>query len=412
MKNISSNKIALNLFMINAFIYIAASQYNPFLSSYYSKSGISAVQIGILTTIGPIVSILIQPFWALLSDRTGKRKLVLSIVVLGTALSIFSFYLGHTFPTFFIAALLLAIFATSIVPLSDALSLQNAAKYQLDFSKIRMGGTIGFAIAVNFAGAIIKQKPSMSFLLGSLGYFFLLFFVTRLPKEEGTESSKKKECDYASDTADKTLVAPSPSKQKTSLFHIFESKQVYFVLAFAFISMVGLSFNFNFLGVYMINMGMTERTIGLVNSIAAFTELPVLFLINRLIKKYSTITLALFACVMLTIRILAITGGSLPYVIFSMLLHGMSYMTIYYSCAVFISKNVKPENQSRGQSILAVIQTGLGSIAGNIFGGFLVDHLGLKSAYQIMAAFVLISAIILALGYYIVQGIQRKRVMN
>ncbi|MDF2906203.1 MAG: hypothetical protein K0R34_1524, partial [Herbinix sp.] len=43
MKKPTIHKTGLNLFMISAFIYISFSLYAPFLSSYYSKAGISAV---------------------------------------------------------------------------------------------------------------------------------------------------------------------------------------------------------------------------------------------------------------------------------------------------------------------------------------------------------------------------------
>ncbi|MHB8130150.1 MAG: MFS transporter, partial [Mobilitalea sp.] len=93
MKKVTGNKIGINLFMINAFVYISFSLYMPFLSSYYSKAGINAVQIGILLTIGPVIAIIIQPLWAILSDKTGRRKDILSLMVLGSGISIFSYYL-------------------------------------------------------------------------------------------------------------------------------------------------------------------------------------------------------------------------------------------------------------------------------------------------------------------------------
>ena len=84
----------IHLFTINAFVYIASVFYTPFISAYYACNGISAAQIGVLLTIGPIVTILIQPLWAKLSDRTQKRKQVLLLVAAGSGLSMFLYYLG------------------------------------------------------------------------------------------------------------------------------------------------------------------------------------------------------------------------------------------------------------------------------------------------------------------------------
>lgn len=390
MINQTNKRMGIHLFLINAFVFIPTAQYTPFLSAYYSKQGISALKIGILLTIGPIVSIIIQPIWAYISDRTGKRKLVLCFVVLGTASALLSYYLGNTFLSFFIAALLLAVFVTSIIPLNDAYTLHIAHKYELDFSKIRMGGTIGYATTVIFAGEIVKQHPSIGFLMGSIAYVILFLLIVKLPKEEYTDLS----------VSERKHASERP-KDRRSRFHIFESKEIYFILAYAFINQVGLSFNYSFLGVYMLNMGMTESTMGLINCISAFSELPVLLLINRITKKVSPMKISLIACILLSLRILAATGGSLPFVIISAVLHGMTFMTVYFSCVVYISKNVKQENQSKGQSVLTITQAGLASITGNIVGGFLVDKLGLKSSYLIMATAVITMAGLITLLQYL-----------
>ena len=395
MRKYSYHKTGLNLFLISAFTYISFSLYGPFLSSYYSKAGISAVEIGILLTLGPVSSILVQPIWAILSDRTGKRKAVLAFVVLGSAISVLSYYLGKTFFTFFIASTLLAVFSNAIVPLSDAILLRSAQKNKLDFSKIRMGGTIGYAIFVIFAGIIIKHNSELAFLMGFAGFMILFLMVILLPRSESDDTAHNKL------SPDITLVP----KNKKSLLHIFESKEIYFLLAFAFISQVGLSFNFSFLGVYMLDMGLTEGTIGLTNSIAAFTELPILFLMNRILKRVNVSRVTVIACLLLALRIITITGENLYFVIISQALHGITFMSIYFSCAVFISQNVKQENQSKGQSILALVQTGIGSIVGNILGGYLVDGYGLKTAYVMMSIFIIIGAGFIAL----IQFINHKR---
>lgn len=111
--------------------------------------------------------------------------------------------------------------------------------------------------------------------------------------------------------------------------------------------------------------------------------------------------ISLIACILLSLRILAATGGSLPFVIISAVLHGMTFMTVYFSCVVYISKNVKQENQSKGQSVLTITQAGLASITGNIVGGFLVDKLGLKSSYLIMATAVITMAGLITLLQYL-----------
>lgn len=381
MKLSQNNKLGITLLMTNAFIFIPCSFYTPFLSAYYTKAGLNAVQIGILLTIGPLVAIFIQPVWAILSDRSGRRIDVLSLLVFGSGIAMFSFYIGHSFLTFFIAAFLLAIFSTAIFPLSDAIILDTASKNQLDFSRIRMGGTIGFAIFVIFAGAIVKKNPELEFALGFAGYMILLFFVRRLPGN-----------DIKSQNTQKPLVTEPIKNNRKGLLHIFESKQVYFMLIFAFINQAGLTFNGSFLGVYMTQLGYSEDIIGIMNCVAAISEIPVLFLINKLLRKVSPIKIIIVSSLLLGLRMFIVTGGSVGFFAFAQALNGLTYMTIYFCCAVFISKNVQQINLSKGQSILTIVQAGIGSIVGNIVGGYFADMFGLRIAYMYMAALVIITS--------------------
>lgn len=391
MKISKSDRLGINLLLVNAFIYITFALYTPFLSSYYSKAGLNALQIGILLTIGPLVAIVIQPLWAILSDKTGRRKDILILVILGSGLSIFSYYLGNTFLTFFIAASLLAVFSNSIVPLNDAITLRFTNRYQLDFSRIRMGGTIGYAIFVIIAGVIVRQNPPVQFVMGFVGYMVTLFVVRMLPEDEKAAESK----------AEKSTSPEVPKAKKVGLLRIFESKQIYFMLAFAFISQAGLSFNGSFIGVYMINLGLSETMIGIINSICAFSEIPILFIINKLLHKISTPKIIVFSCLLLGIRLLLISSSSLGLMMAAQAMNGLTYMTIYFSCAVYISKNVKQENQSKGQSVLTIVQAGIGSIVGNIAGGIFVDSFGLDTAYRYMAAMIIAVTILLAVLQFI-----------
>lgn len=378
MKHNPSRNILYNLVLINAFVYISSSLYGPFLSSYYSAGGISSIEIGILLTIGPITSILIQPLWAMASDRTGRRKAVLALVTLGSAAAMFSYYLGSSFVTYFIATLLVSVFSTSIVPLSDAIIIREAGRINYGFAQIRMGGTIGFSLTVVFAGSILKSYPDFMFFMGFIGYLLLFLFVMRLPADE-----------RALRKADSGTYGYTIRSRARDFFDIFQSNTAYLILAYALISQIGLSFYWSFLGVYLHDSGYGQGILGWMNCASALSEIPALLLINRLIKKFGSIKILTSSCIILSLRIFLVTMGTLPFFFTAQILQGISYMTIYFSCAVYINDNVKPGKQALGQSALAITQMGIGSIIGNIAGGHLVGFLGIRNAYILMSIVIL-----------------------
>ncbi len=67
------------LLAVNTFVWVTTALYAPFIGAYYAEQGITPFQVGVLTAIGPVVSTLIQPLWAYISDRLGKRRRVLII---------------------------------------------------------------------------------------------------------------------------------------------------------------------------------------------------------------------------------------------------------------------------------------------------------------------------------------------
>ena len=66
------------------FLYFAGiAVFNPFLALYYQSIGRSGAEIGLLTGIMPLVSMLGGPVWGALGDITHRYRLILSVSILG-----------------------------------------------------------------------------------------------------------------------------------------------------------------------------------------------------------------------------------------------------------------------------------------------------------------------------------------
>lgn len=217
----------LLLLLINAFIYIPNALYSPFLNAYYKTNGLSATRIGILSTISPVCFIFIQPMVTRLSDRLGKPKAFAMGGVIGVILSLASYYLGNSFVSFFISATLLAMFLSPVYPLTDSMVIRNAFKRNYNYAFIRLGGTIGYSIAVLLVSFILSQHKQLLFFMGMTGYAVLFILLACLPKAE----NKRPPLDS------------QPAKKRTfSISELFTTNEVIFVLLFAFIFQVGAGF--------------------------------------------------------------------------------------------------------------------------------------------------------------------------
>lgn len=264
----NKERTILYLFSINAIIYIASGFYTPFLSAYYAQKGIDAEKIGILLMIGPCVVLLTQRFWAKISDRTGKRKEVLLVTIVGSGFSMLLYYLGNSFLCMFFATVVVTSFTTAVIPLSDAILIARSLKEGYSYSIIRLGGTLGYAVMTICAGMYLKTRPQMQFVFAFFAYMILFCFCIGLKEERNGQ------------------IVINEVVQENEQNRIFKNRDVYIVLGLAFVSQMGLSFYTGFIGPYILEKGYTQSTIGVINSISALSEVPVLFYINRMLRKH------------------------------------------------------------------------------------------------------------------------------
>ena len=364
------------LLIINTSVWAVMAVYTPFVAAYYTQCGLSTQQIGILLAIGPLMAILIQPQWARVSDATGKRRGILMLAALGSGVTVLLYTVKAGFYAFIIATVCFTAFQTAILPLSDALIIQTAHNQGSDFAKIRMGGTIGYAIVALVLGNFIETGSSAIFVL-SAGAFLLLGGIVRLlPPDE----KKMRSTDAAAQTGKGGKV--------------FRTKEIYLVLFLALLLQVGLSVCSSFYSVYVIQLGYGQSVVGLSSCISALSELPILYFAHKLLKRYGAIPLLLFSVFMTSLRLILSCSGFLPLMLASQLLQSVTYMTSYYSCATYISENVLSGKISQGQSYLTMVQTGLGTILGTVLGGYITGITGIPKAFMLIAALITFAGIL------------------
>ncbi|HWS42696.1 MAG TPA: MFS transporter [Pseudoflavonifractor sp.] len=369
------------MLLINVAYWVAAGVYSPFLSAYFTSKGLSASEIGILLAVQPVMSILVQPVWAYLSDRSGRRKLFLMLVTAGAAAASLLYYSGTGFPALLGATAAFALFFSAILPLCDAVVIEGAARFHLDFAKIRMGGTLGFALVVLAAGFCLERYPEWEFLLVCTAVLLLLFFESRFPEEP--QAARE----------------PAMQEGERARGRVFESREAFFVLAFAFVCQFGLSFSGAFLGGYVVELGYSRSLVGILSGISALSEVPILLFAARLTRRFGEIPILIFSSAAMALRIFLLGIGTIPTMFLGQLMQSVTYMTVYFCCATYISRHVLPGKQSQGQSLLAAVQTGLAAVLANIGGGFVAGWLGMRSAYMAVAAFTLAGSAAVTLAY-------------
>ena len=352
-------------FAMNVILFTCFATFIPYLSAYYVSHGIESSQIGVLLSIGSVTTIFILPIWSRISDQTGNRRAVLKIVILGASLSVLLFIVSKNFWALFFTAFLFMSFYMSVVPLFDAVVISYLSKTRIKYSSIRLGGSIGFGLMILLSGFIFAYNTTLTFILASV-LFFVLFLCTWKVPQVKIEKKQKRKLDYS---------------------RIVRNKRLVFILFIAFAIQIVSGFFYGFIGVYILELGFTSREIGIANFVSVIFEIPVYFVIDRVLKRFSVTSVAIFCGFVVVIRMMLLfiaTGTGIVYL--SMAGAGVGYITLYYSCATFINNEMEDDLKSTGQSLLAFFQMGLGSITGSIAGGYISMYIGTRNVFMVFGA--------------------------
>ena len=367
-----------------AMIWMTSSIVGPYLGAYYVDLGFSVFEIGLLSSVGAVVCLLIQPLWGVASDRSGHPLAVLRAVFILVSGLVLLYLLGREYWHFILISIIYTACNSAVMPLSDSYTLRYLNANGLKFSHIRLAGTVGYAFSVFVLGRILGSlQLTVIFLVGAAMNILCMSVTWILPKVAAEPGDSRRR-----------------GRAKGSVREVLD-RELVLVLFFALVMQVSLGFHSTFLSVYVKNLGYENSMIGVLQCTSALSEVPVLLLIDRIMRKYNVFRLLSAAGGIMVLRMLmdsmAGTVG-IGMLVASQLLQGVTYMILSYCTIVYISQKMPPDKQSTGQSLLQGIQGGLGSILANTGGGLLGDLLGIQRSYLVAGGMILFATIVFMIG--------------
>lgn len=182
--NASSRK---NLFILSFTLLVVMLGYGiamPMLPFYIEKFGVGGREFGWMMSSYSFMQLICAPVWGILSDRFG-RKPILSIGVLGYALSFFLFGLAKSFPMMFIARSLSGILSSATTPTAMAFISDNAPQEERSKSMGQLGAMIGLGVILGpiLGGLLSSDSLSLPFFVGAvLAFTAFLLVLAMLPE--------------------------------------------------------------------------------------------------------------------------------------------------------------------------------------------------------------------------------------
>jgi PPP family 3-phenylpropionic acid transporter len=154
-------RLSLYWFVATAAIGI----YFPYFTLYLKQNvGLSGFEVGLVYATLPLVGAFAQPLWSQLADRQGTRTGVLALVTLGTGLGYMGLSQGTGLTSMLIASAFLAVFVTSLLPMSLAVSMAALGRRErFKFGSVRAWGTAGYLLTV------VATPPALHFAQRAFG---------------------------------------------------------------------------------------------------------------------------------------------------------------------------------------------------------------------------------------------------
>ncbi len=360
----SSSSLA-NLKYFNFFMYGTWSLLAPFLPLYFQNVGFNSVQIGLLMSVGPIVSIVANPFWGYWSDRLQNARLIIIIMLAGNMVLSQVYFRMHEFYAVFVMMLLFYFFQTALNPISNSLILRTIENTGHQFGTFRLWGSIGFAVMVLISSPFIDWMG-----IDKLGYLYGLFLLVTIVLSVRLPHEGKKSGGTRFSVKELSAIVVNPYFAAFLLLSVLIS--------------IPNRMNSTFISIVVDRLGGSEVYVGWSWFFAAILEVPVFMLLDRYLKKTPGAMFALMAAVgaLYALRWGLMCVAAAPYhVMLIQLLHSVTFGLSFYTGTQICDYLVPDKYRTSGQAVYGLMWMGVAGILAGIVGGYMFDVTGPKMMY-------------------------------
>jgi DHA1 family multidrug resistance protein-like MFS transporter len=361
-----------NLFILSFTLLVVMLGYGmvmPIMPFYIEHFGAGGTELGWMMSTYSLMQLICAPLWGILSDRIG-RKPVLTLGVLGYAISLFMFGIAKTFSMLFIARSLSGILSSATMPTAMAYIGDHTLQKEKSKGMGQLGAMMGVGVIVGplLAGLLSSDSLSLPFFVGSgLAFLALLLVIFLLPESRIAAAAT------GDPSPDHEQTAPTRPRTRDIYLRVLLSPAG-ILLVLIFIMSFGMTNFQGMIGLYVVDkfafdttqVGAIWMVMGLVMIVAQGV------LVGPLTEKLGDLNL---------IRI-GLLGGALGFVLVA---RAVDYLTTLLALGFFMLalaligpalnsyiSNFAGEHQGTVMGLNSA-STSLGRVVGPLWGGYIYD---------------------------------------
>ncbi|HWI48361.1 MAG TPA: MFS transporter [Rummeliibacillus sp.] len=337
----------------------------PFLPVFLKGQGLTTSEVGLIIGAGGFVTIIAQPLWGMISDKTKTLRKVMLLLIFMTAVCGFLLFNMNSFWGLVVAAMLVYFFLMPLDPLTESLNYTMTEAAGTSYGSVRTYGALGYAVLSLVVGYVMKWfgMSSISILFVLLGLICLVI-MWKLPD------------------------SPTSSKPVTidGLKKVLTNKEMVLFLILIFISSIPARMNDTFLGIHINTLGGDSSLVGIAFFISAATEIIVFALSIWWLRKGKELLIITFAIFCYALRFFLSGLVESPISLTLIQLLQMLTFPLYYTAAIqYLYQIVPREWRATGQTVLALLFFGISGIISASVGGFIYNAYGGHIFYYTIA---------------------------
>ncbi|CUS48820.1 MAG: MFS superfamily transporter [Idiomarinaceae bacterium HL-53] len=350
----------------------------PYLGVFLDALGFNSKEIGELIAYATLCRIIGPPLWATYTDKRGERLPAVRLAVLTSLGFLTLLYFASSYLQVALVLAGMSLFWSAILPQLEVVTLNSLGTEQHRYSKIRMGGSIGFILVALVAADLMAWGGKSSFPLLAALLLLPLAVVVFLLKEPKVNKQKSN-------------LASSDSLWRA----VFTRPFVFFMLSTILLQLSFAPF-YAFFALYLSQLGYAPTAVGFIIALGVVAEVLMFSVAGRIVGRFR-VSHILAICMGLTALrwgLLAQYAHVFLMLMLVQLLHAFSFALHHSTAMKFIHRHFQKRHQGRGQAIYVSIGFGGGGAIGALVAGILwQDGAGADLTYLAAAVAAALSAL-------------------
>ncbi|WP_029331200.1 MFS transporter [Exiguobacterium oxidotolerans] len=363
------------------FIFFGQGALIPYLTLYFSNDAfrLSGTEIGTIVSIGPILSILLQPLWGIAADRIGRPKRLLLVALLAAAGFTVSYLVTSVYLLLLLIACLWALFQCAHIPLVDTLAIEFSKRKSVDYGALRLFGSAGFALAVFILGQV-TEGGALGAIFFASGAALVLAFIVLIGVEESPVSV--------------TVMDRVP------ISRLFSNKRFLLFLAGGSLVFGPIFANNYYFGSYVTIRGESTALVGTLFFVAVLCEIPFMRIATRMLMRFGAIPVLVLVSILSAVRtgMLALEPPIFMLWLLAALQGGIVGLLIPVALD-YVRSLVPASIVATAVSTYMATTTGLATAAFNLMSGFVLQHWTIYAVFWVYTGSSLIGAVL-----YVISG--------